>query len=150
MMCSRRVTMQGRRIIVEEAPLVLDAQALLERLPTNGCGAIVSFVGITREYEQGHDVLRLEFDAWKDRLVPVLQQLAEEAIETFNVKAVALAHRTGPVGPQEPIVAIHVASPHRKEGFEACSWLIDELKRQAPIWKKEVTTAGETWKEGLG
>jgi len=150
MMRSRRVTMQGRRIIVEEAPLVLDAQALLERLPTNGCGAIVSFVGITREYEQGHDVLRLEFDAWKDRLVPVLQQLAEEAIETFNVKAVALAHRTGSVGPQEPIVAIHVASPHRKEGFEACSWLIDELKRQAPIWKKEVTTAGETWKEGLG
>ena len=61
-----------------------------------------------------------------------------------------MAHRTGAVGPQEPIVAIHVGSAHRKEAFAACEWLIDELKRQAPIWKKEVTTDGEKWKEGLG
>ena len=54
------------------------------------------------------------------------------------------------MGPQEPIVAIHVGSPHRKEAFQACEWLIDELKKQAPIWKKEVTSEGETWKEGLG
>jgi molybdopterin synthase catalytic subunit len=137
-------------VVVEEAPSQLDSEALLARLPTNGCGAVVSFLGLTRETEGDAEVLRLEFDAWQDKLNPVLRRLANEAIGTYGVRAVAMAHRTGAVGPQEPIVAIHVASPHRKEAFRACEWLIDELKKQAPIWKKEVTSEGETWKEGLG
>ena len=148
-MCFLREVMSDR-VLVEEAPNALQPAKLLEQLPTEGCGAVVSFVGITRENEGAETVLRLEFDAWKDRLTPVLSRLGNEAIAEFGVRYVALSHRTGSVGPQEPIVAIHVASPHRKEAFEACSWLIDELKKQAPIWKKEVTTAGETWKEGLG
>jgi molybdopterin synthase catalytic subunit len=137
-------------VVVEEAPSQLDSEALLARLPTNGCGAVVSFLGLTRETEGDAEVLRLEFDAWQDKLNPVLRRLANEAIGMFGVQGVAMAHRTGAVGPQEPIVAIHVASPHRKEAFRACEWLIDELKKQAPIWKKEVTSEGETWKEGLG
>ena len=138
------------RVIVEEAPDSLLPDALRSKLNTEGCGAVVSFLGLTRETEGQAGVLRLEFDAWQDRLTPVLQRLANEAIERFGVFSVAMAHRTGSVGPQEPIVAIHVGSPHRKEAFQACEWLIDELKKQAPIWKKEVTTEGETWKEGLG
>ena len=138
------------QILVQEAPIQLDPDSLLQRLETDGCGAVVSFVGLTRETEGDAEVLRLEFDAWQDKLQPVLHGLAQEAIDAFKVGAVAMAHRTGSVGPQEPIVAIHVASPHRKEAFRACEWLIDELKRQAPIWKKEVTTKGTTWKEGLG
>ena len=137
-------------IIVQEAPDVLQPEALRRRLDTAGCGAVVSFVGLTRETEGDADVLRLEFDAWQDKLTPVLERLAGQAIHDFGVLSVAMAHRTGAVGPQEPIVAIHVGSAHRKEAFAACEWLIDELKRQAPIWKKEVTTAGEKWKEGLG
>ena len=137
-------------VLVEEAPDVLLPDLLRSRLNTEGCGAVVSFVGLTRETEGEADVLRLEFDAWQDRLTPVLKGLAEQAIQNFGVMAVAMAHRTGSVGPQEPIVAIHVGSPHRKEAFQACEWLIDELKKQAPIWKKEVTSEGETWKEGLG
>lgn len=138
------------RILVEEAPDALLPDALSAKMNTEGCGAVVSFVGLTRETEGEADVLRLEFDAWQDRLTPVLHRLAEEATREFGVLSVAMAHRTGSVGPQEPIVAIHVGSPHRKEAFQACEWLIDELKKQAPIWKKEVTTEGETWKEGLG
>ena len=137
-------------VLVEEAPNVLRPDMLRSRLNTEGCGAVVSFVGLTRETEGEADVLRLEFDAWQDKLTPVLKGLAEQAIQNFGVMAVAMAHRTGSVGPQEPIVAIHVGSPHRKEAFLACEWLIDELKKQAPIWKKEVTSEGETWKEGLG
>ena len=137
-------------VLVEEAPDVLRTDLLRSRLNTEGCGAVVSFVGLTRETEGEADVLRLEFDAWQDKLTPVLKGLAEQAIQNFGVMAVAMAHRTGSVGPQEPIVAIHVGSPHRKEAFQACEWLIDELKKQARIWKKEVTTEGETWKEGLG
>ena len=137
-------------VLVEEAPNVLDPNGLRSRMNTNGCGAVVSFVGLTRETEGDANVLRLEFDAWQDKLTPVLSRLAEEAIEHFGVRSVAMAHRTGSVGPQEPIVAIHVGSPHRKEAFQACEWLIDELKMQAPIWKKEVSETGESWKAGLG
>ena len=137
-------------VFVEEAPDVLNPDDLLKRLNTVGCGAVVSFVGLTRETEGDEEVLRLEFDAWQDKLTPVLESLAHQSIERFGITSVAMAHRTGSVGPQEPIVAIHVGSPHRKEAFTACEWLIDELKKQAPIWKKEVTTSGETWKEGLG
>ena len=137
-------------IIVQEAPDVLQPDALRLRLDTAGCGAVVSFVGLTRKTEGDAEVLRLEFDAWQDKLTPVLERLAGQAINDFGVLSVAMAHRTGAVGPQEPIVAIHVGSAHRKEAFAACEWLIDELKRQAPLWKKEVTTDGEKWKEGLG
>ena len=77
-------------------------------------------------------------------------RLGEEAITKFGITSVAMAHRTGKVGPSEPIVSIHVASPHRAEGFEACSWLIDELKAQAPLWKKEIRADGTVWKGGLG
>ena len=130
------------RVVVEEAPDVLLPDVLRSKLNTEGCGAVVSFVGLTRETEGEADVLRLEFDAWQDKLTPVLRRLADEAVDRFGVLSVAMAHRTGAVGPQEPIVAIHVGSPHRKEAFQACEWLIDELKKQAPIWKKEVTTHG--------
>ena len=140
----------GGVVIVEEAPQVLDSQALLAKMPKQGCGAIVSFLGITRGKEGSADVLRLEFDAWQEQLNPVLERLGREAIEQFGVHAVVMSHRTGSVGPEEEIVAIHVGSPHRKEAFLACSWLIDELKAQAPLWKKEVTSEGENWKAGLG
>ena len=140
----------GASIIIEEAPNFLDSNALLQKLPKQGCGAIVSFLGITRGFEGDAEVLRLEFDAWQDKLTSVLEGLAKQAIDDFSVTAVAMSHRTGSVGPEEPIVAIHVGSPHRKEAFHACHWLIDELKKQAPLWKKEVTSKGESWKAGLG
>ena len=141
--------MQGS-IFIQEAPNDLDVDDLRAKLNTEGCGAIVSFVGITREIDEGEDVLRLEFDAWQEKLSATLNSIAEDALVKFSLHSIAMAHRTGTVGPQENIVAIHVSSPHRKEAFEGCSWLIDELKRQAPLWKKEVKPSGATWKAGLG
>ena len=141
--------MQGK-IFIQEAPDSLDVEDLRTHLNTEGCGAIVSFIGITREIDDGEQVLRLEFDAWQEKLTETLSSIAEIALERFSLHSIAMAHRTGNVGPQENIVAIHVASPHRKEAFEGCSWLIDELKRQAPLWKKEVKPSGATWKAGLG
>ncbi len=138
------------RIFIQEAPEFLNVEELRSNLDTEGCGAIVSFVGITRGIDAGEEVLRLEFDAWQERLSETLHSLAEGAIGKFKMHSVAMAHRTGSVGPGENIVAIHVASPHRKEAFEGCSWLIDELKRQAPLWKKEVKPSGASWKAGLG
>lgn len=137
-------------IVIREASESLDVDELRSMLHTEGCGAIVSFIGITRGIDEGEEVLRLEFDAWQEKLSETLHDLAEDAMSQFSLHSIAMAHRTGSVGPGENIVAIHVASPHRKEAFEGCSWLIDELKRQAPLWKKEVKPSGETWKAGLG
>jgi len=138
------------RVIVVAAAESLDSTAVREKLHLDGCGSIVSFLGITRGEDDGVEIKRLEFDAWEEKLPQVLSSLGHQALSKFGVSSVSMAHRTGSVGPSEPIVAIHVASPHRAEGFEACSWLIDELKSQAPLWKKEVRADGIIWKGGLG
>ena len=137
-------------ILIEDAPERLDSDGLRSKMNTEGCGSIVSFLGLTRGIDDGVEVHRLEFDAWSEKLPTVLHELAVQAIEQFGLQSVAMSHRTGVVLPGEEIVCIHVASAHRKEGFEACSWLIDELKAQAPLWKKEVRADGAHWKEGLG
>ena len=143
-------SLDGKNIIVETSKESLDPDLLREKLDLDGSGSIVSFVGITRNVEEGVEVLKLEFDAWEDQLEEVLYSISKQAIAEFSINGVAVSHRVGVVGPSEPIVAIHVASTHRSEGFEACSWVIDELKAQAPLWKKEVTISGTTWKGGLG
>ena len=137
-------------IHVEVAVDSLDVEALRGELDLSGCGSVVSFVGVTRDMDDGVEVERLEFDAWEEQLPTVLHQLGEQACVQFGVHSVAMAHRTGVVLAGEPIVAIHVASPHRAEGFAACEWLIDEMKAQAPLWKREVRVDGAVWKAGLG
>ena len=128
----------------------LDISRLRSIIDSKGCGSVVSFVGLTRDIEDGVSVKGLEFDAWENELPKVLRSIAEEAISTFGVSSVVMSHRTGFVEPGEEIVCIHVGSAHRAEGFTACSWLISELKRQAPLWKKELRADGEFWKAGLG
>jgi len=128
----------------------LEPEKLVKLIDKEDCGSVVSFTGIVRGKEGPIKIEKLVFDSWEERLPIVLRMIAEESIEKFGVKSVTIAHRVGTVKPMEPIVSIHVASPHRKEGFAACSWLIDELKRQAPLWKKEVREDGMLWKQGLG
>ena len=140
----------GERVTVQVEHENLDPNLLLEKLMVSNSGAIVSFTGLTRGDEDGVKVYSLDFDAWEEQLPNVLRDLGKKSLIQFGVESVAIAHRVGTVGPEEPIVAIHVASRHRKEAFEACSWLIDSLKSQAPLWKKENREDGAHWKEGLG
>jgi molybdopterin synthase catalytic subunit len=128
----------------------LNIARLRSLIDSQGCGSIVSFVGVTREMEAGFTVKSLEFDAWEGELPNVLRTIAKQSISEFGVRSVVMAHRIGTVDPGENIVCIHVGSAHRKEGFSACAWLISELKKQAPLWKKEVREDGEFWKSGLG
>ncbi len=135
---------------IEVASQPLDIARLRGLIESQGCGSIVSFVGVTREREDGFEVKSLEFDAWEDELPDVLRRIANESISEFGVRSVVMAHRIGTVEPGEAIVCIHVGSTHREEGFSACAWLISELKKQAPLWKKEIREDGEFWKPGLG
>ena len=85
-------------------------------MDVDGCGSVVSFVGLTRGEDNGITVKRLEFDAWENKLHEILTDIAKISIEKFNVKSVLIAHRTGIVEPSEPIVCIHVGSKHVVRG----------------------------------
>ena len=95
----------------------LNPSSLRDLIDKTNCGSVVSFVGLTREIEEGSKVQRLEFDAWEESLPVVLEDLAKDAISKFSVNSVLIAHRIGSVRPSEPIVCIHVASMHRPWWF---------------------------------
>ena len=142
--------MPEETIIIRIEKENLDPNFLRSLVDVDGCGSVVSFVGLTRGDDNGIKVERLEFDSWEDKLENILSEIAKTSIDKFAIKSVLIAHRTGAVEPSEPIVCIHVGSRHRAAGFEACSWLINQLKLQAPLWKKEVRSDGEIWKQGIG
>lgn len=143
--------MTEAQIVVEVCPGPLDPQQLLAKLDLDGCGSVVSFLGLTRGMEGGREISALEFDGWELRLKDELATICSEAISNFHVRCIALSHRVGIVGVSAPIVSIHVGSAHRQEGFEACSWLISSLKKHASLWKLQHFTDGASeWKEGLG
>ena len=138
------------QVLIETPSDKLDVEGLRSRLNIEGCGSIISFVGVTRGIDDGRVINALEFETWEAKLHSILTTIGESAINKFDIKSVAISHRSGRVTPEQPIVAIHVASIHRAEGFEACSWLIETLKDQAPIWKLEDSHEGRRWVAGLG
>ena len=136
--------------MVETPAERLDIEGLRQRLMIENSGSVVSFVGLTRGEDDGRVIEALDFETWEGKLSEVLRGIGEQAIERFGVHGVAIAHRSGRVAPEEPIVAIHVSSSHRVEGFEACKWVIETLKAEAPLWKSEVSGDGRRWVGGLG
>lgn len=109
------------------------------------CGGIVTFIGTARKFTKGKEVLRLEFEAYEPMAIKEMTKIANQIIERFPAKKVAVHHRVGVVGLKEIAVVIAVACPHRKAAFEACEFAIDTLKQTVPIWKKEVFEDGEIW-----
>jgi len=107
-------------------------------------GGIVTFEGVTRsERDSVHgDLVRLEYEAYETMARRQLEQLADEAFRRWKCGKIAIVHRIGPVKPAEASVIIAVACGHRAEAFEACRWLIDTLKKDVPIWKKDVFADG--------
>ena len=110
-----------------------------------GHGAVVVFEGRTREWNGGRRVVRLEYELYPEMVERELERLEAEILETHAVGKVAFLVRSGAVPVGEASVIIAVGSGHRKAAFDACRMGIDELKRRAPIWKKEVFEDGEEW-----
>jgi molybdopterin synthase catalytic subunit len=111
-------------------------------------GAVVIFEGIVRDHTRGRRTLYLDYEAYESMARRKLEELAEEALEKFEVRQVALVHRLGRLQHTETSVLIAVASAHRAAAFEACRWLIDALKKTVPIWKKEYFEDGAVWADG--
>ncbi len=108
-------------------------------------GAVVTFLGTTRNENEGRRVVRLEYEAFTTMARREMGALAAEASRRWPIRKVAMAHRTGIVPVGEASVAIVVSAGHRAEAFAACRWLIDRLKEIVPIWKREHFRGGQVW-----
>lgn len=120
---------------------------VLSKIRTNETGAIVSFVGVVRGVEKGRKLVRMEIEAYEEMAEKELIKLKDHAMKDFDVQEIVIWHRVGTLFPGDNIVLIAVASAHRKDAFAAAQFLIDELKKVVPLWKKEVYEDGEVWVE---
>ena len=126
----------------------LDERAFRGGLSTLEDGAVVVFSGIVRARNKGRRVLHLEYETYEAMVVPVFELIAEEVRERFGVERLRIHHRIGRVEVGEPSVLVAAAAPHRKTAFEAAQHAMNEVKRIAPIWKREFFEDGEVWVEG--
>ena len=108
-------------------------------------GAVATFTGVVRNHHHGKEVLWLEYEAYEEMAETQIDGLITEASRRWPISQVALRHRLGHLEIGEVSVAIAVAAPHRAEALEACRWLIDTLKAEVPIFKKEAYAGGEVW-----
>ena len=126
--------------VVTSEPLSLDSLARLVRDPR--AGAVVTFQGVTREVD------RLEYEAYAEMASAKLTEIAADAIERHGLCAAAVEHRVGDVPLSEPSVAVAASAPHRGEAFAGAREIIDRVKAEAPIWKKEIEAGEGRWVEG--
>ena len=120
---------------VSDAPIDLDA--FRDRLVDSGCGGYVQFEGWVRDHNDGQQVLRLEYEVYETLAVREGNRILTEAVERYGVSRVAAEHRSGLLELTEVAVVVGVAAAHRAEAFEACRYIIDQIKVRLPIWKKE-------------
>lgn len=132
---------------VTDAPLSLEQVIANVAVPTHG--GLVTFTGAVRNQTRGKPVLRLEYEAYVPMAVRQLERIAQEAQVRWPGVLVSVSHRVGTLLPGEAAVAIATSAPHRKDAFLACEHVIDRLKQDVPIWKKELFEDGEVW-VGLG
>lgn len=136
-------TPSPRYAIVMNTPLNLDR--VIAAVRGNGMGGIVTFVGQVRDFNDGHQVVRLEYEAYEDMANKVMAELCDKIEAEVPGARLAVEHRVGVLDIGDEAVVIAAAAPHRAEAFTACRNLIDQLKDEVPIWKKEVAPNGDEW-----
>ncbi len=117
-------------ISVTQAPLLVQGSDIA------GAGAVIDFWGIVRPIEDGREIDGIDYDAHREMAEHQLKRIAEQAVERFGLKFVIVHHRIGFIAVGEASLFLRVASSHRSEGFRASQWIVDELKKKVPIWKR--------------
>jgi molybdopterin synthase catalytic subunit len=123
----------------------LSVEDVVGEVRDDAAGAIATFVGTTRAYSRGRDVLHLEYEAYEGMAEQVMANLATELTQRHDLCKVAIHHRIGRVDIGGTSVVIAVSAPHRAAALEACADAIEELKVSVPLWKKETYVGGEEW-----
>ena len=122
----------------------IDLAAFRQNMLDETCGAYVQFDGWVRNHNEGQQVLRLEYEVYETLAVKEGGKIIAEAIERFGVKKATAVHRNGLMELSDVAVVVGVSSPHRDEAFDACRYIIDQVKVRLPIWKKEHYASGKT------
>jgi len=115
----------------------IDSSEVLASVQSPESGAVVLFLGTTREFTAGRQTESLDYESYGEMALRKLEELEQQARQRWSLTEVTIVHRLGHLGIGEASVAIAVSAPHRKDAFTAGQWLIDTLKEIVPIWKKE-------------
>jgi molybdopterin synthase catalytic subunit len=131
------------RVQTEDFDLTTEIAQL--RANTPKVGAIVNFVGVVRDLNEGEQIAEMELEHYPGMTEKALEDIIKEARSRWDLFDALVIHRVGPLKPLDQIVLVAVTSAHRGEAFAACEFIIDYLKTQAPFWKKEQTPQGSRW-----
>ena len=123
----------------------IDVQKVIDTASSLGAGAVNVFIGTVRNTAHQKNVVWLEYEAYEAMAVAEIRKVIDEAAAKWGLLGWAVSHRIGTLKPGEVAVVVAVSAPHRKESFDACQYIIDNVKAKAPIWKKEVFEDGEEW-----
>lgn len=138
---------QTIRVSVGSVPI--DTEALVTEVGRPQAGATVLFVGTVRDHSEGKTgVTHLDYEVYAEMVEPKIAEVVNEATTKWPVLAVVVEHRSGVVKLGEASVAVAVSSAHRADAFASAEFIIDELKKSAPIWKKEHWPGGAEWSQG--
>ncbi len=130
-------------ILIKDGPL--DPAGLTDRVRTAGSGAVVTFLGTTRDHNAGRRVTMLEYEAYRPMADKMLARVASEMTERWELGNVAIGHRLGRVDIGEISLVVASSAAHRQAAFEACQYAVERIKQIVPIWKKEHFEGGEVW-----
>src|SRR5512147_300841 len=133
------------RVVIQTQDFDLGAEVAALRAADPGVGAVASFIGTVRDRNDGQGVSAMELEHYPGMTEKSIEAMIDEAFERFDIRAARVIHRVGPLEPLDQIVLVVVTSAHRGDAFQACEFLMDYLKTQAPFWKKETTPEGSRW-----
>jgi molybdopterin synthase catalytic subunit len=137
--------MTTARVRIQQADFDLGAEVAALRAQDAGVGAVVSFLGTVRDRSDGSAVSAMALEHYPGMTEKAIDAMIDAALARFDIRAARVIHRVGELAPCEQIVLVLVSSAHRGAAFQACEFLMDYLKTQAPFWKKETTPEGARW-----
>jgi molybdopterin synthase catalytic subunit len=137
--------MNTPRVVVQIADFDLGAEVAALRAGDAGVGAVASFIGTVRDRNDGLGVSSMELEHYPGMTERAIEAMIDEALKRFDIRGARVIHRIGLLHPQDQIMMVAVTSAHRGQAFQACEFLMDYLKTQAPFWKKEQTPDGARW-----
>jgi molybdopterin synthase catalytic subunit len=123
----------------------IDLQELVKYVSDPEAGAVATFIGTTRNNNEGRNVIALDYEAYPQMAEKELARIGDDAKTKWPICRMAIVHRLGPVQITEASVIIAVSAGHRDAAFAACRFAIEEIKKSVPIWKKEMYEGGEVW-----
>ena len=133
------------RVVVQAADFDLGAEVAALRAGNRGVGAVCSFIGTVRDRNDGSDVASMELEHYPGMTEKAIEAMIDQAHRRFDILGARVIHRIGLLQPLDQIMMVAVISAHRGQSFQACEFLMDYLKTQAPFWKKERTPEGARW-----